>query len=207
MNGEASEKGSILIVDDNPTNLGLLSDCFGNFGFEILVAEDGESAIERAEYAQPDVILLDVLMPGIDGFETCCRLKANASTRDIPVIFMTALSETVDKVRGFQLGAVDYISKPVQHEEVIARVTAHLTIRNLTKTLQAQNARLQKEISDRKQAQEQLLKLQVELQQALVQEKELSELKSRIISTISHGEHPNFAKIKAEQLFAINTRE
>lgn len=186
MSGETSEKGSILIVDDNPTNLGVLSNCFGDFGFEILVAEDGESAIDQVEYAQPDVILLDVIMPGIDGFATCRRLKANASTREIPVIFMTALSETVDKVRGFQLGAVDYISKPIQHEEVIARVTAHLTIRNLAKTLQAQNAHLQKEISDRKQAEEQLLKLQAELQEALVQEKELSELKSRIISTISH---------------------
>ncbi|MBE9125512.1 hybrid sensor histidine kinase/response regulator [Coleofasciculus sp. LEGE 07092] len=99
---------------------------------------------------------------------------------------MTALSETVDKVRGFQLGAVDYISKPVQHEEVLARVNTHLTIRHLNKRLQEKNTRLEQEISDRKQVEEELLKLQTELKEALAQEKELSELKSRIISTISH---------------------
>ncbi len=186
MSLEILEKSTILIVDDNPTNLGVLSDCFSEFGFEILVAEDGESAIEKVEYAHPDIILLDVLMPGIDGFETCQRLKANTSTQNIPVIFMTALSDTVDKVRGLQLGAVDYITKPVQYEEVLARVKTHLTTRNLAKRLQEQNTRLQQEISDRKQAEEQLRGLEVELREALAQEKELSELKSRIISTISH---------------------
>ena len=186
MSMETSEQESLLIVDDNPTNLEVLSDCFGDCGFQILVAEDGESAIETVGYAQPDIILLDVLMPGIDGFETCRRLKAKASTQDIPVIFMTALSDTVDKVRGFQLGAVDYITKPIQHEEVLARVKTHLTIRNLTKRLQEQNARLQQEISDRKQAEKLLRGLEADLREALAQEKEFSELKSRIISTISH---------------------
>ena len=186
MSMETSEQESILIVDDNPTNLGVLSDCFNDCGFEILVAEDGESALEKAEYAHPDIILLDILMPGIDGFETCRRLKAKASTQDIPVIFMSALAETVDKVRGFQLGAVDYITKPVQHEEVLARVNTHLTIRNLTKRLQEQNSRLQQEIRDRKQTEELLRILEIELREALAQEKELGELKSRIISTISH---------------------
>jgi signal transduction histidine kinase len=183
---ETAEKRTILIVDDQPANLGVLSDCFSDSGFEILVAEDGMSAIEKAEYAHPDIILLDVLMPKIDGFEVCRRLKSEASTQDIPVIFMTALSETVDKVSGFQLGAVDYITKPIQHEEVLARVTIHLTIRNLTKRLQEQNLHLQQEIRDRKQAEEQLRELEAHLREALAQEKELSELKSQIISTISH---------------------
>lgn len=186
MSLNTAEHGSILIVDDNPTNLGVLSDCLSDFGFETLVAEDGESAIEKVEYAQPDIILLDVLMPGIDGFETCHRLKANTSTRDIPIIFMTALSDTVDKVRGFQLGAVDYITKPVQHEEVLARVNTHLTIGKLTKTLQEKNIRLQQEIGERQLVEEQLRELEAELRQSLAQEKEFSELKSRIISTISH---------------------
>ena len=186
MRQKPSEKESVLIVDDTPTNLEVLSDCFSHYGFEILVAEDGESAIEKVEYAQPDIILLDVLMPGIDGFETCRRLKANALTQDIPVIFMTALADTVDKVRGFQLGAVDYITKPIQYKEVLARVNTHLTIRKLTKRLHEQNAHLQQEICDRKQAEEQMLRLQTELREALAHEKELSELKSRIISTISH---------------------
>ncbi len=183
---EIPEKGSILIVDDNPTNLEVLSDCFSDFGLEILVAQDGMSAIEKVEYAHPDIILLDVLMPGIDGFETCRLLKSKPSTQDIPVIFMTALSDTMDMVQGFQLGAVDYITKPVQYKEVLARVKTHLTIRNLTKRLQEQNDRLQQEISDRKQAEEQLRELEFDLREALAQEKELGELKSRIISTISH---------------------
>ncbi|MBD2541925.1 response regulator, partial [Coleofasciculus sp. FACHB-SPT36] len=117
MSVDTVEKGVILIVDDTPTNLGMLFDFLAHSGFQVLVAEDGESAIESAEYASPDLILLDVLMPGIDGFETCRRLKANQVTQDIPVIFMTALSETVDKVKGLNLGAVDYITKPLQHEE------------------------------------------------------------------------------------------
>ena len=144
------------------------------------------SAIEKAEYAHPDIILLDVLMPGIDGFETCRRLKAEVSTKDIPVIFMTALSETVDKVKGFQLGAVDYITKPVQYEEVLARVTTHLTLRNLTKRLLEQNFRLQQEICDRKQAEEQLRELEAQSRKALAQEKELSELRNSFLSLVSH---------------------
>ncbi len=91
----------------------------------------------------PDIILLDVLMPGIDGFETCRRLKENETTQEIPVIFMTALTETVDKVKGFEAGAVDYLTKPLQHEEVLARVNAHLTIRKFQQQLQEQNVLLQ----------------------------------------------------------------
>jgi signal transduction histidine kinase len=133
-------------------------------GFEVLIAQDGESAIERVDYAHPDIILLDVLMPGIDGFETCRQLKANPSTQDIPIIFMTALSDTVDKVRGFELGAVDYITKPIQHEEVLARVRTHLTIRKLTQQLQQQNACLKQEIIERQQAQEALQQSEQRLQ-------------------------------------------
>ncbi|MEP7286225.1 MAG: hybrid sensor histidine kinase/response regulator [Chloroflexota bacterium] len=121
-------KGVVLIVDDIPTNVGVLMEFLESSGYKVLVATDGESAIEQAEYAHPDIILLDVMMPGIDGFETCQRLKANETTHDIPVVFMTALSETVDKVRGFELGAADYITKPLQQEEVVARVNAHLTL-------------------------------------------------------------------------------
>jgi signal transduction histidine kinase len=193
MSMKVSEKGTILIVDDRPANLEVLSDSLSDYGLEILVALDGESAIERVEYAHPDIILLDVLMPEIDGFETCRRLKAKVSTQDIPVIFMSALSETVDKVRGFQLGAVDYITKPFQHEEVLARVMTHLMLRHMTKKLQEQNVCLQQEIRvseaairHRKQVEEQLRETEAQLREALAQEKELSKLKSRIISTISH---------------------
>ncbi|NES17663.1 MAG: response regulator [Symploca sp. SIO3E6] len=156
MSDENSDKSVIVIVDDNPTNLGVLFDFLHDSGFKVLVAQDGESAIQKVEYAHPDLILLDVMMPGIDGFETCRRLKAKASTKDIPVIFMTALSETVDKVKSFALGAVDYITKPVQQEEVIARVTTHLKIQKLQKTFQEQNLQLQEEIKERKRTEESL---------------------------------------------------
>ncbi len=156
MSVDTTDKGVILIVDDTPTNLEVLFDLLANAGFTVLVAEDGESAIDRAEYAPPDLILLDVLMPGMDGFETCRRLKANELTKDIPIIFMTALSETVDKVRGLNLGAVDYITKPLQHEEVLARINLHLSLRNLTKTLQDQNLRLEGEIQERTRVEEEL---------------------------------------------------
>lgn len=159
------ENGIILIVDDNPTNLGVLFDFLTDSGFQVLVAQDGEDAIEHVQYALPDLILLDVLMPGIDGFETCQQLKSKESTKDIPVIFMTALSETVDKVRGLNLGAVDYITKPLQHEEVLARVKVHLSIRNLTKKLQEQNVHLEQEIQERTKAENALLKLTSELEE------------------------------------------
>ncbi|MBW4540620.1 MAG: response regulator [Myxacorys chilensis ATA2-1-KO14] len=138
-----ADQGVVLIVDDTLTNLEVLFDSLINADFKILVAEDGESAIDTANYALPDLILLDILMPDIDGFETFRRLKANHATADIPVIFMTALSETVDKVKGFALGAVDYITKPFQQEEVLARVQTHLRLRQLTKQLQEQMAREQ----------------------------------------------------------------
>ncbi|MDV2991346.1 MAG: Sensor histidine kinase RcsC [Chroococcidiopsis sp. SAG 2025] len=149
MSVATAEPGTILVVDDTPTNLEILFDFLTNYGFKILIAEDGESALQKAAYASPDLILLDILMPGIDGFETCSRLKASESTREIPVIFMTALSETADKVKGLQVGAVDYVTKPLQHEEVLARVQTHLRLRSLTKQLQAQNVQLEQEIEQR----------------------------------------------------------
>lgn len=126
----------ILLVDDNPTNLKVLSDALRDQGWVTLVATDGESAIEQVEYAPPSLILLDVMMPGIDGFETCRRLKANPKTAGLPIIFMTALSDTVDKVKGLELGAVDYITKPFQYEEVLARVRLHLSLFNVSRSLE-----------------------------------------------------------------------
>jgi signal transduction histidine kinase len=128
----------ILLVDDNPNNLKVLAEAIQRCGWKALMATDGESAIEQAEYAHPDLILLDVMMPGIDGFETCRRLKANSITENIPVIFMTALSDATDKVKGLEIGAVDYITKPFQQEEVIARLKLHLKISYLTRTLEQQ---------------------------------------------------------------------
>ncbi len=175
------QNGAILIVDDTPTNLGILFEFLAESGFKVLVARDGESAIQKAEYAPPDLILLDVLMPGIDGFETCQRLKAKESTKDIPVIFMTALSDTVDKVKGLSLGAVDYITKPLQHEEVLARVNVQLSIRNLTKTLREQNTRLQQEIEQRARAEAELKTLTEELERRVdARTAELSQSNDRL---------------------------
>lgn len=164
MSAETTSKGIILIVDDTPTNLSILFDLLSYSGFKVFVAEDGEDALDRVEYCLPDLILLDVLMPGINGFETCRRLKANELTKDIPIIFMTALSDPEDKVMGLNLGAVDYITKPFQHEEVLARVSIHLNLRNLTKKLQEQNVTLQQEIQQRSEAEQALLNFASELE-------------------------------------------
>ena len=151
-----SVNGSILIVDDSPANLGVLFDCLDHAGFDVLVAQDGESALQKVAYRVPDLVLLDVMMPGIDGFETCRRLKANPATQAVPVIFMTALSDTNDKVKGFAAGAVDYVTKPFQQEEVLARIETHLRMRRMAQTLAHQNDQLQQEVADRQAAQQAL---------------------------------------------------
>jgi two-component system, sensor histidine kinase and response regulator len=131
---------TILIVDDTPANLGVLVETLGAAGYQLMVAEDGEEALAQTERTLPDLILLDVMMPKIDGFETCRRLKVRPATRDVPVLFMTALNETVDKVKAFAAGGVDYITKPIEHEEALARVRTHLTLRRLQRELEGQLA-------------------------------------------------------------------
>ena len=142
-------KPVILTVDDDPTNLSVVRDSLVGCNYTILVAEDGESAVKRADYARPDLILLDVMMPGIDGYETCRRLKALENTKEIPVIFMTALAETGHKVKGLEVGAVDYITKPFQREELLARIAVHLQNRELTKRLQEANDLLETRVEER----------------------------------------------------------
>ncbi|MEO0806319.1 MAG: response regulator [Cyanobacteria bacterium J06643_4] len=151
------EPQGILIVDDNPTNLEVLSESLIQEGFQVAVAIDGESALEQISYHPPELILLDVMMPGIDGFETCQRLKENTETHNIPVIFMTALSDSHNKVKGLSLGAIDYITKPFQQEEVLARVRVHLQVQTLTRTLSNQNSQLKDEIENRQQVEAQLV--------------------------------------------------
>ncbi|WP_026841401.1 hybrid sensor histidine kinase/response regulator [Citrifermentans bremense] len=197
---------AILVIDDDANNLAIVSSLLQEYSYTIYVAEDGESGIRRALLTRPDLILLDVLMPGIDGFETCQRLKAVEATRDIPVIFMTALAEMDQKVRGFDAGAVDYIIKPLQREEVLARVGVHIHLRHLAMELQESNAslekrvedrtaslastndELQKEIAERKLAeealavkQEQLEALNLSLEQRVVEEVEKNLQKDRLL--------------------------
>ncbi len=154
----------ILLVDDNPTNLKVLAEAIRGQGWMTLVAADGESAIEQADYAHPDLILLDVMMPGMNGFETCQHLQARASTQAIPVIFMTALSDAVDKVKGLELGAVDYITKPFQQEEVIARIKLHLKLSKLAQALEQKNESLQQKIVQQAETEAQLQQLAQELE-------------------------------------------
>ena len=158
--------GLILIVDDIASNLKVLFTYLANAGFEVLVAQDGESALEKAEYALPDLILLDIVMPRIDGFEVCRQLKTQASTKEIPVIFMSALHEVVNKVKGFQLGAVDYLTKPIEQEEVLVRIKTHITLQKMRRSLAEQNQQLKQEISRREQVEGELNHSKQLLQQA-----------------------------------------
>jgi signal transduction histidine kinase len=148
MNHTTPLKDTLLVVDDIPDNLKILLDFLTQAGFNVLIAQDGEEGIQAAEYAHPDLILLDVMMPGINGFEVCEQLKYQEETKEIPIIFMTALTDIVDKVKGFELGAADYITKPIQHEEVLARVTTHLNLCKLQQQMQDEiNRRKEAEIS------------------------------------------------------------
>lgn len=128
----AITRGTVMIVDDTPANLAVLSDALVENGYRVLVATDGYSALDQLRYIKPDLILLDGMMPGIDGFETCRQIKSNPLTAAIPVLFMTALGELDDLLRGFDEGAVDYIVKPFRNEEVLARVGAHISQSRLT---------------------------------------------------------------------------
>lgn len=149
---QAAVPATILVVDDNPVNLGVVGEHLEDNGYDVTVAQDGEEGLRRAEFGQPDLILLDVMMPGIDGFETCRRLKANPVTADIPVIFMTALTDVNDKVTAFEAGGIDYVSKPFQTEELLARVRNHLALRMALRELGGRNEALEREVAARREA-------------------------------------------------------
>jgi signal transduction histidine kinase len=133
---------TILIVDDNPANLRMLMNYLEEIGLEVLAAEDGHVALELLEHVKPDLILLDIMMPEMDGLTTCRTIKQIPGISDIPIIFMTALSDTENKLKGFKAGAVDYITKPLQYAEVIARIETHLAMRKMQLELQEMNCQL-----------------------------------------------------------------
>lgn len=132
---KAPPAARVLVVDDTPANLSLLLDALSEAGYDVLVAESGRSALSLLEHTTPDLILIDLIMPGMDGITTCQRLKQRPESADIPVLFMTAVEVPEQKLRAFEAGAVDYITKPAYPPEVLARVTAHLQIRALQKSL------------------------------------------------------------------------
>ena len=148
MNEENLEKTVVLIIDDSPTNLRILLKYLKTSGFDVIIAESGEKGLSELEKSLPDIILMDVMMPGIDGFETCKRLKEKEESNDIPVIFMTSLSEVSDKIKGFGAGAVDYITKPFKQEEVLLRLNTHLTIRRQKIEILRQKKELEKALAE-----------------------------------------------------------
>ncbi|MEH2022172.1 hybrid sensor histidine kinase/response regulator [Nostoc sp.] len=172
------EDNLILVVDDTTTNLEIVFDILTSVGFEVITENDGERALKRIESRLPDLILLDVMMPGIDGFETCKRLKQSSDSCDIPVIFMTANSDTDSKVKGLNIGAVDYITKPFHEEELLARIKTHLQLRNLTKTLE-------KRVAERTAALSRALKDLQESQLQLVQTEKMSAL-GQLVAGVAH---------------------
>jgi signal transduction histidine kinase len=177
---------TLLVIDDTLYNIELLLSFLSKKGFKVLVAHDGKDGIRMAELTQPDLILLDVTMPEMDGFEVCQVLKTHEKTQDIPVIFMTARIEIVDKLKGFELGAADYITKPFQLKEVLARVTTHLKLRKL-------HLQLQQEIINRKQAEtsleaerDALAERTAELSKANAELAHAARLKDEFLANMSH---------------------
>lgn len=161
------QNASILVVDDTPDNLHLLFQLLTQAGYKVRTVNSGERALEAAQVAPPDLILLDIMMPGLDGYETCASLKADARTRDIPIIFLSALNALQEKIDAFKVGGVDYITKPFSLEEVLARIAIHLTLRRAQQRLQTQNAQLEREVAERRQAETRLHTMH-ELDQAIL---------------------------------------
>ncbi|MGD1941967.1 MAG: response regulator [Leptolyngbyaceae cyanobacterium] len=208
---DPSHKGDILVVDDRADNLRLLSTMLSEEGYKVRKILKGELTLEVAQINPPDLILLDVMMPKINGFEVCQQLKADHRTEPIPIILLSASDEPLDKVKAFSVGGEDFISKPFEITEVLARIGHQLKLVRLQRQLRAQNQQLQAEVTERlkaeaalkqandaledrvsqrtlelTQANQQLLQLGQQLQQSLAQEQKLSQLKSQIITTIAH---------------------
>ncbi|MEG4811226.1 EAL domain-containing protein [Microcoleus sp. F8-D3] len=193
-------RGNILIVDDLPDNLRLLRDTLREEGYKVRSAITGAMALRAAQSPSTELILLDIKLPDIDGYEVCRQLKSDERTADIPIIFLSALNETFNKVQGLTAGGVDYIAKPFQVEEVLARVETHLTIRRLQQRLQKQNLRLLREIEERQR-----------LEESLFAEKELAQVTLQsigdaVITTDAQGRVKYFNPI-AERLTGWKTHE
>ena len=205
-------KADILIIDDTPENLNLLSTMLTEQGYKVRSVTKGSTGLRGAQAAPPDLILLDVNMPQMKGYEVCQHLKGDERTREIPVIFISALGDALDKVKAFRAGGVDYITKPFQVEEVLARIENHLTIRRLSQQLQQKNVQLSeqnillsREIEERKQAEEALRQSEArEREKAQELEQTLGELKSTQSQLIQAEKMSSLGKMIAGIAHEIN---
>lgn len=186
----ANRKPEVLIVDDIPSNLNFLSEVLHLEGIGVMLATSGADALEIARYKHPDLILLDIAMPMMDGYEVCAKLKSNPATQDIPVIFLTARTEPEDILKGFHTGAVDYILKPFNATELIARVRTHLELRAKTEELKTLNAQLEEQVKQRtseiSQAYRSLTETNRKLEQAYQELSNLDKAKDEFIRHINH---------------------
>lgn len=203
--------GNILVVDDTPENLRLLSTMLTQRGYAPRCVINGHMALRACNSNPPDLILLDIMMPEMNGYEVCKHLKLEAKTREIPVIFISAKDEVFDKVNAFTVGGVDYISKPFQFEEVLARIESHLSLRNLQKQLKEQNVLLQEEIMSRlaveKNLQEKNQILQQEISTRRAVEKALQEQNLLLQQEISNRQRAESALLKSNQELARSNAE
>jgi len=160
---DEAQKANLLVVDDVPLNLHLLVHLLTKHGYKVRPASSGPAALAAVQAELPDMILLDIMMPEMDGYEVCRRLKSDERTRDIPVIFISAIDQAEDKVKAFEAGGVDYVTKPIQPEEVVARIETHLKLRELQKSLEEKNRLLEEEIAERRMIEESLRQYAEEL--------------------------------------------
>ncbi len=175
----ATHRGTVLVVDDDPVNLRLLSDILADEPFEVTFAADGQMALDQVRITSPDLILLDAQMPVMDGFEVCARLKADPETANITILFMTGLTDSASRRRGFELGAVDYLTKPVERDELTARLHTHIALRRALRELHEKNLALERELAERIRAERQRANLQQQIIEA--QQSRLLELSTPII--------------------------
>ncbi len=194
-------KGNILVVDDVHANLHLLTNILTQAAYTVRPVPDGKLALASIKIALPDLILLDIMMPDMDGYEVCEHLKSDDSTRNIPIIFISALQEVFDKVKAFKLGGVDFITKPFHAEEVVARVSTHMTLCHLQRRLKDQNAQLQAEIQERIHSETALHQLNTELEQRVAERtSELQETNSGLHDALERLKNTQGQLIQSEKM-------
>ncbi len=204
-------EGNILVVDDNPENLRILVKVLTDAGYKVRAASTGGLALGAVGRSLPDLILLDIKMSGMDGYEVCRRLKGDGQTSGIPVIFISALDDLEDKVKGFDLGCADYITKPFQFEEVLARVRTHLDVYTLKGQLKEKIGRLHHEITERQRLEVMLQEKHDQMEQRVVRRTAELKEKSRYLEEVNQAlksmlDHRDLEKRAIEENMAINLK-